>query len=291
MKILKRMITMKQMYSNLLLGDGILSDLSDFSVPWNEDVTNGDISTTFLDMGYYTRSARKIVAPFILDIAGITNPYETPTPLTTEQRTKIAGILYNIFHRKWERIWNLSLVEYNPISNYDMTETESIGVDIHDVRSNTGTITNVTDDTLRETGTVTNVIDTDTSQTGTVSYSGTNSVDNDIFGFNSSTAVGSNSSDGSVSTTRTDNLHGTDDTTDTRTDNLTKDRDITDTETRNVYDNLTGDRDTQRELTRSGNIGVTTSQQMVRDELEVWQWNYFQMVFEDIDSICCLEIY
>ena len=291
MKILKRMITMKQVYSNLLLGDGILSDLSDFGVPWNEDVTNGDISTTFLDMGYYTRSAHKIVAPFILDIAGITNPYETPTPLTTEQRTKIAGIIYNIFHRKWDRIWDLSLVEYNPISNYDMTETESIGVDIHDVRSNTGTITNVTDDTLRETGTVTNVIDTDTSQTGTVSDSGTNSVDNDIFGFNSSTAVGSNSSDGSVSNTRTDNLHGTDDTTDTRTDNLTKDRDISDTETRNIYDNLTGDRDTQRTLNRSGNIGVTTSQQMVRDELEVWQWNFFQTVFEDIDSICCLEIY
>lgn len=285
------MITMKQMYSNLILGNGILSDLSDFNVPWADDVTSGDISATFLDMGYYAHSANKIVAPFIIDIAGITNPCETPTPLTTEQRTKIAGILYNIFHRKWDRIWSLSLVEYNPISNYDMTETETIGIDIHDVRSNTGTITNVTDDTLRETGTVTNVIDTDTSQTGTVSDSGTNSVDNGIFGFNSSTAVGSNSSDGTVNNTRTDNLHGTDDTTDTRTDNLTKDRDISDTETRNIYDNLTADRDTQRELTRSGNIGVTTSQQMVRDELEVWQWNFFQMVFEDIDSICCLEIY
>ena len=285
------MITMKQMYSNLILGNGILSDLSDFNVPWSDDVTSGDISVTFLDMGYYTRSANKIVAPFIIDIAGITNPCETLTPLTTEQRTKIAGILYNIFHRKWDRIWNLSLVEYNPISNYDMTESETIGVDIHDVRSNTGTVTNVVDDTLRETGTVTNVTDTDTSQTGTVSDSGTNSVDNGIFGFNSTTAVGSNSSDGTVNNTRTDNLHGTDDTTDTRTDNLTKDRDISDTETRNIYDNLTADRDTQRSLSRSGNIGVTTSQQMVRDELEVWQWNFFQMVFEDIDSICCLEIY
>ena len=285
------MITMKQMYSNLILGNGILSDLSDFNVPWADDVTSGDISVTFLDMGYYTRSANKIVAPFIIDIAGITNPCETLTPLTTEQRTKIAGILYNIFHRKWDRIWNLSLVEYNPISNYDMTESETIGVDIHDVRSNTGTVTNVVDDTLRETGTVTNVTDTDTSQTGTVSDSGTNSVDNGIFGFNSTTAVGSNSSDGTVNNTRTDNLHGTDDTTDTRTDNLTKDRDISDTETRNIYDNLTADRDTQRSLSRSGNIGVTTSQQMVRDELEVWQWNFFQMVFEDIDSICCLEIY
>ena len=279
------------MYPNQILGDGILSDLSDFSVPWADDVTSGDISTVFLDIGYYSHSAQKIIAPVIFDISGMNFDDTNVTPLTTEQRTKIAGFIYTLFHRKWQRIWDLSMIEYNPISNYDMTETESIGIDIHDVRSNTGTITNVTDDTLKETGTVTNVTDTDTSQTGTVSDSGTNSVDNGIYGFNSSTAVGSNSSDGTSSNTRTNNLHGTDDTTDTRTDNLTKDRDITDTETRNIYDNLTADRDTQRTLNRSGNIGVTTSQKMVTDELAAWQWTFFQTVFEDIDSICCLDIY
>lgn len=278
---MKNQKMMKEMYPNLILGDGILSDLSDFSVPWSDS----GISTTFLDMGYYSRSAQKIVSPIVIDVS------DNSQPLNTEQRTKLAGIVFTLFSRKWERFWDILNVEYNPISNYDMTETESIGVDIHDVRSNTGTITNVTDDTLRETGTVTNVIDTDTSQTGTVSDSGTNSVDNGIFGFNSDTAVGSNSSDGSVSNTRTDNLHGTDDTTDTRTDNLTKDRDISDTETRNIYDNLTGDRDTQRTLNRSGNIGVTTSQQMIESELELWQWNFFKSVYEDIDSICCLDVY
>lgn len=278
---MKNQKMMKEMYPNLILGDGILSDLSDFSVPWHDS----GISTTFLDMGYYSRSAQKIVTPIVIDIS------DNSQPLDTEQRTKLAGIVFTLFSRKWERFWNVLNAEYNPISNYDMTETESIGVDIHDVRSNTGTITNVTDDTLRETGTVTNVVDTDTSQTGTVSDSGTNSVDNGIFGFNSNTAVSSNSSDGSVSNTRTDNLHGTDDTTDTRTDNLTKDRDISDTETRNIYDNLTGDRDTQRTLNRSGNIGVTTSQQMIESELELWQWNFFKSVYEDIDSICCLDVY
>ena len=269
------------MYPNLITGDGILSDLSDFSVPWHDS----GISTTFLDMGYYSRSAQKIVTPIVIDIS------DNSQPLDTEQRTKLAGIVFTLFSRKWERFWNVLNAEYDPISNYDMTETEYIEIDVNDTRQNTGTVTNVTDDVVRETGTVTNVTDTDTTQTGTVSDNGSNSVDNGIYGFNSSTSIDSNTSDGTVTNTRTDNLAGTDDTTETRTDNLTKDRDISDTETRNLSDVLTGNKDTARTLTRSGNIGVTTSQQMIESELELWQWNFFKSVYEDIDSICCLDVY
>lgn len=272
---------MREMYPNLMLGDGILSDLSDFSVPWR----NAGISTTFLDLGYYSRSAQKIVAPIVIDIS------DNSQPLDTEQRTKLAGIVFTLFNKKWERFWDVNNVEYNPISNYDMTETESIAIDVSDTRQNTGTVTNVTDDVMRETGTVTNVSDNDSTQTGTVTDNGINSVESGIFGFNSSDSVGANTSDGTVSNTRTDNLAATNDTTDTRTDNLTKDRDTSDTETRNLSDVLTGNRDTDRTLTRSGNIGVTTSQQMIESELELWQWNFFKSVYEDIDSICCLDVY
>ena len=44
-------------------------------------------------------------------------------------------------------------------------------------------------------------------------------------------------------------------------------------------------------LERSGNIGVTTSQQMAQSEIELWQWNYFEGVFNDLDSILCLSTY
>ena len=46
-----------------------------------------------------------------------------------------------------------------------------------------------------------------------------------------------------------------------------------------------------RELTRSGNIGVTTSQQMLQSEIELRKWLYYQSVFNDIDSILTLSIY
>ena len=49
--------------------------------------------------------------------------------------------------------------------------------------------------------------------------------------------------------------------------------------------------DNNRELTRSGNIGVTSSQQMLESELELRKWNFTDMLYQDVDSICCLSIY
>jgi hypothetical protein len=49
--------------------------------------------------------------------------------------------------------------------------------------------------------------------------------------------------------------------------------------------------DNNRELTRSGNIGVTTSQQMLQSELDLRKWNFANMLYDDVDSICCLCIY
>ena len=44
-------------------------------------------------------------------------------------------------------------------------------------------------------------------------------------------------------------------------------------------------------LTRSGNIGVTTSQQMLESEFKVRQYDFYKMVYNDIDSVLCLSIY
>ena len=43
--------------------------------------------------------------------------------------------------------------------------------------------------------------------------------------------------------------------------------------------------------TRSGNIGVTTTQQMLTAERELWMWNFFDQVYKDIDSVLSLPIY
>lgn len=50
-------------------------------------------------------------------------------------------------------------------------------------------------------------------------------------------------------------------------------------------------KDNYRELRRSGNIGVTTSAQLLAGELEVRKNIFIESVMNDIDSIMCLKIY
>ena len=49
--------------------------------------------------------------------------------------------------------------------------------------------------------------------------------------------------------------------------------------------------DNVRELRRSGNVGVTTSAQLLAGELEVRKNLFIEEVMKDIDSIMCLKIY
>ena len=49
--------------------------------------------------------------------------------------------------------------------------------------------------------------------------------------------------------------------------------------------------DNMRELTRKGNIGVTSSQQLINSEIELREYNFIEAIYSDIDSILTLKIY
>ena len=49
--------------------------------------------------------------------------------------------------------------------------------------------------------------------------------------------------------------------------------------------------DNERELTRSGNIGVTTSQQMIESEYNLRKKNLLNIIYNDIDSVLFTDIY
>lgn len=70
-------------------------------------------------------------------------------------------------------------------------------------------------------------------------------------------------------------------TGDTHTTGLKANNEIADTKTNTGTESLT----------RHGNIGVTTSQQMLESEIKLRQYNFIEEVFKDIDSILCLKIY
>lgn len=59
-----------------------------------------------------------------------------------------------------------------------------------------------------------------------------------------------------------------------------------------ITDSGRQDGTTTRTLARSGNIGVTTTQQMIQQQRELLLWDYFyKIVFPDIDKILTLSIY
>lgn len=249
--------TMKTLYPTLSAGNAIFTDLQSFDVPWKDANVN-----TILDYYYLSSSGEKHPAPLLADMSynSTLKIYES---LTSENRAIIAGIIFNIFNAKWERLWNAYNAEYNPISNYDMVETETVEKDVITSNSDTGSVTHTGTDTVTNTGTI------GTSSQGTT--------ESDVYGFNSSTA--SNDRDSSTSATATQ----TNNTTETDTKNLT--------ETRNLSNGGTSDENVSRSLERSGNIGVTTTQQMLTSEIELWQWNYYKSVVDDINSIACMVIY
>lgn len=350
------------------LVNGIFAHLQNLDVPWK----NLNIYGT-LDLAYHgNHSGDKIVSPVIdryLDAA------DDEKELTEAQKTMLAAVCFNLYGSKWDKLYNILSLEYNPISNYDMTEQETTNEagensEAHagtDRTTNTGTVQDAKTGTAEKTNTGT-VQDAKTGteektntgtettaytdeversgtdqkrQTGTetvagtdqTTTSGTSSIENGIAGFNSSSYKDSTNSDGTTSgsgsltrnETRTPNLteNGTTSGTEslehsetrtpnlteeselsetsTRTDNLTEESEVSETSTRT--DNLTqalthgetvtgtDEREITRELTRSGNIGVTTSQQMIQSEIELWQWNFFMTVFNDIDTVLTIQVY
>lgn len=104
------------------------------------------------------------------------------------------------------------------------------------------------------------------TRNSSVTTSVTNDItDGDVYGFNSSSPVPQTKTTRNGSTT----VSGDSD------DNVT-----TNTETGT------------RGLTRHGNIGVTTSQQMLQSEIDLRNnYNFTNQLFDDLDSIMCLLVY
>lgn len=123
-----------------------------------------------------------------------------------------------------------------------------------------------------DSGTVETEYDVDETETGTdtMRHTGTDTVEYDT----------------EETETGTDTIaHTGTDTTETDTDH---------TRTLNLKDTESGTNRGTRDytLTRAGNIGVTTSQQMLESERKLWMWNFFRdVVFPDLDELLTIPIY
>lgn len=257
---------LNDVFPDWLAGGGIFSTLQTFPVPWkNENISDA------LDLEYHGNvSGEKIISPLVEKICSGETLIDAEKTMLTLSILAVCGV-------NWGKQWKTLAFEYNPIENYSMTEKMSNDETINAYGK---TRTRTDNFTHTKTGTETrtpDLIDTTTPNLTTTS-------DNSVYGFNSNAAVPTGEQTQSSTGTNTNTRTGTDKQEYNTTD--------ADTGTQNETD---GGQDTQTRnytLTRSGNIGVTTSQQMVESERSLWMWNFFRdVVFPDIDRVLTIQVY
>lgn len=179
------------------------------------------------------------------------NMMEEDGTISEENKKKVANAIWGVYGTNWTKLFETLNFNYNPIENYSMVE-ESSG---ENENTTNGTSSN----------------ETSNNGTSTVENTSTQDTNNDLYAFNSTTSKPSSKSSG----VGTD--HNTV-TTDNKTGNQT------------TLNNTSKDT-SKHTLTKKGNIGVTTSQQMIQSERDLWNWVFYNGVFRDIDSILTLSIY
>lgn len=165
---------------------------------------------------------------------------------------------------KWIAALNL---EYNPLENYDRQE------DWTDTLNSKSGNTNV-DNTSENTE---NDVSVSTTTDGNQTDNG--SVENTVSAFDSNTYQPSDKQTSDTSTTTTTNIQSDTDGNVKFSRNST----VTDNGTRNDNSNHTG--------RIHGNIGVTTSQQMLQSELDIAKFNIVQQITDLFITEFCIMIY
>lgn len=232
---MKTRMKMNDLYSisDILSGTNLIFTLlkDDSTYPNVKDfIKDGNYAT--LNEDYYVfNSNEKYLSPLV------TKLYEELDNKAT-LNLKLVEIIYNRFSTKWKKIYDALMTNYKPLENYDMEEERT--PDLEDSET-INTNTDIT--TSRET-----------------------SASNSYKGFNSSSPVLVNKTDGTEDVTTSG---------ESEKNEISKSSTHTGTET----------------LTRHGNIGVTTSQQMLESEIKLRQYDFYKNMFKDIDSILCLSIY
>lgn len=207
--------------------------------------------------------------------------------LITNTRAHIADDVKRILGPKWGRQMAMYNAEYDPLYNYYDQYTESLN-DVNSTIDNTSRTRHVDDDLAHGmTTTITDNLSESGSTSSSTSGSGSNS--NERFGFNSSQAVGESEQSSSDSSQSTGSHTVTNTGTKTFADSGTDQRDIseTDTKSQSVRDEL----ERQKASTHRGNIGNITTQQLVREEIELWRWNLAREMCRDVAELLTYPLY
>lgn len=252
--------TLISAFPNYKTADSIFQKMNALGAPWPETVS------PLMDDAYFSfYSGIKTPSMFV----------DLHTSNGAVSSSEIASILWAMFGRSWARLWEAYIAQYTPIDNYNVKEVMNR--------------TQTDDRTIDKKGTLSSNTSDETDDSGTSSMehgeniSSSATVKNFNYGFNSEEMVPTTVQQESG----TEEHSGTD--TETTTDKSTTTGTRDDTTSENTTDNDNVSEDINR--TRQGNIGQNTYQELLRQEFELWKWNFFKQVFDDVDTYLALAYY
>lgn len=224
---------------------------------------SGLFSEMVYPSGFTDDEKQTVVGNILAECAELECLFPDPNTLKT-----MIGLWSKLNISVWERIFTASKLDYNPIENYNRTELETISDDRTDTHSGS--------DTNQSSGSDGQSISNSNSSTNSgtdTSISSIQSYDSNAYQPHDKTElqhghIVSDTGSGSVTTT-----FGKKDTF-THGEKIVHEGDIT----RNNH--------------TSGNIGVTTSQQMLEQEIEVAaKLNVIKMIVDSFKDRFCLLVY
>lgn len=185
----------------------------------------------------------------------------------------------------WNRLYLTTQYEYNPIENYDRQES---GTD-----SGTDTATHSGTDSRTESITDggTEGVATSLAKTGQDSVTGTDTKGHWKAAFDS---AASGDDDGLVKETRdqddgsTTTVYGN---TETGSSTTTFGKTQSVTEGKTYGSQLSSSKSGSHTLRAHGNIGVTTTQEMIRQQREIEQFNLYDIIIDDFRNRFCILVY
>ena len=249
----------------------------------------------------FNHASELLASPLVLEY--FKNVTSSQTSVIEYKWQRLEKLMYIKYKTKWDKLWEVTKAQYNPIENYSMEEnvTEKQATDVEELTSQGIDVV----DTQNQSTDLTQTQKEKTDKTTSTSNKEDVTTERDIQGFNSTEYVPSEKTrttrddDDNVITERTqgdldDNVVETH-TQGSAVDNVTESRTQADADSNFVDKRTKGladDNVKTIEHTRSGNIGVTTSQQMLESEIKLWQWNFIQdVVYKDLDSELALNIF
>lgn len=245
------------------------------------DYEFGMIDASQLDLLFSTNYGERNISPIVERIV------TDMDSVTDSELTELANLILSIYRKKWDRYKEIYSIEYDNIHNYLDEYTESVTIITSETSEGNSEMSDISNEIGTENKTRTDDLQKSTSYTSDENRSG---VDNSkIYGFNSTEAVDSDSSTENLET----GIEGTSDENSTGTQTYAnsseRERNLTRTNSTDSATDATQNKD--RTFTHKGNIGNLTTQELIRQDIKLWEWNFIESILNDAKDLLTLPIY